>query len=203
MAKIYLARHGETDWNRERRVMGRSNSPLNTIGVAQAKQLAKRLAGAGITAIYSSPLPRALETAEMLGASLGLIPMAEPRLLEVDMGSWEGRYWSELDGDPIRQRYYEEPKTARPPGGETLWEAQQRAVAVTDELHRHQPDGAFLLVSHADVIRCVLAHYLKIDLQTARQFRIDHASVSLISPDSKVAILDFLNLTNTHFQPDE
>ena len=195
MAKIYLVRHGETDWNRERRVLGWSKVPLNVTGRSQAKELADLLPTFKITRIDSSPLPRTLQTAEILGASLGLTPIVEPRFIEANVGSWEGRYWKELEIDPVQQQYYAESKTARPPNGETLWEVQQRVAAGMGELYHQQPDGSFLVVTHADIIRCLLSHYLGMDLKIVKRLRIDHASFSAISLDETGAVLHFLNLT--------
>ncbi len=203
MAKIYLVRHGETDWNRERRVLGWSKVPLNVTGRSQAKELADLLPTFKITRIDSSPLPRTLQTAEILGASLGLTPIVEPRFIEANVGSWEGRYWKELEMDPVQQQYYAESKTARPPNGETLWEVQQRVAAGLATLHHQQRDGRFLVVTHADVIRCLLSHYLGIDLKIVKQLRIDHASLSLMSLDEKGTVLEFLNFTADRSRFDE
>jgi broad specificity phosphatase PhoE len=194
MAKIYLVRHGETDWNRDHRILGRTQTPLNPDGIVQVQKLAHEIAKIKVSEIYSSPLRRTFQTAEILGEALGLHPLPEPRMIEADIGNWEGRYWHELDGNPIREQYYSDPQTARPPGGETLEEVQQRAVASTDELNRWNPGGSFLIVSHADVIRSVLAHYIGIDLKSIRKFRIPHASLSLISLDSAETAIHFINL---------
>jgi probable phosphoglycerate mutase len=193
MGRIFLVRHGETDWNRERRVLGWSRVSLNDAGVAQARELAALLPIFKIAAIYTSPLPRTLETARILGASLGLEPVVDPHFTESNVGDWEGRFWQELEDDPVRLRYYTHPTTARPPGGETYSEVQRRAVDGTVELFRRQPEEPLLIVSHADLIRTVLAHYLGLDMRTARQFRIDHASVSAFSTDGKSVVLHFLN----------
>lgn len=203
MAKIFLVRHGETDWNRDRRVLGWSEVPLNPVGLSQAKQLAELVVRFKIEAIYSSPLSRTLETAQILGSFLGLAPTLEPRFIESNIGSWEGLYWRELDGNPIREQYYTQPKTARPPNGETLWEVQQRVAAGMGELYHLQPDGSFLVVTHADIIRCLLSHYLDIDLKTVKRLRIDHASVSLISLSERGAFLEFLNFTADRSRFDE
>ncbi|TLY40885.1 MAG: histidine phosphatase family protein [Nitrospirae bacterium] len=121
MSTLFLVRHGETDWNRSGQIMGERPVPLNRHGVAQAQRLAESLQGRPIEALYSSPVARALQTADILSSAL--------------------------------------------------------------------------FVSHADVLRAILAHYLRIDLQTARQMRIDHASLTALDINGTVTDLLFLNLT--------
>jgi len=193
MTKIYLVRHGETDWNSERRVLGWSSVPLNSRGVFQAETLAKILPSIRIEKIYTSPLARTLQTAEILGSQLNLTPVKEPRFIEANIGSWEGQYWKDLVKDPIRQKYYTHPKTARPPKGETSFEVQQRTASGIRALCDLHPNGSFLVVSHADLIRCVLCHLLKIDLQIVRHFWINHAALSLVLLEGDEAVLPFLN----------
>ena len=90
MTTILLARHGETEWNREGRFQGHADPPLNATGRAQAAELAAGLKGVELAAVYSSPLRRALETAELVAAEHGLEPVAVDALREVDVGFWEG-----------------------------------------------------------------------------------------------------------------
>jgi broad specificity phosphatase PhoE len=99
---ILLARHGETDDNREPiRIQGRLDTPLNEAGRAQAAELAERVAGEGIVAIYSSQLSRARETAEIVGRRLGIEPAVDPRFAEGDRGELEGRLWRDVaQSDP-------------------------------------------------------------------------------------------------------
>src|SRR5579871_2475081 len=90
MTTLLLARHGETDWNSERRWQGHADRPLNDTGRAQAAELAESLDGTAIAAIYSSDLARARETAEIVAARLGLTVVLDPGLREVDVGDWSG-----------------------------------------------------------------------------------------------------------------
>ncbi|HWH04956.1 MAG TPA: histidine phosphatase family protein, partial [Gaiellaceae bacterium] len=103
MTTIVLARHGETDWNREQRFQGHADRPLNELGREQARELAERLRNDRIDAVYSSPLVRALETAETVAAALGLPVETREALREVDVGSWEG-----LSRDEIEERHPED-----------------------------------------------------------------------------------------------
>ncbi len=97
MATLLLVRHGETDWNAEGRLQGHTDRPLNEHGRRQARGLAERLAGDAITAVYSSDLSRARETAEILAEPLGLPVVTDPDLRERNWGNWEGLTGSERD----------------------------------------------------------------------------------------------------------
>src|SRR5439155_24499614 len=98
VTELLLVRHGETDWNREGRWQGQADTPLNDVGRAQARELADALAGERLEAIYASDLRRAYETAEIVGARLGLPVTSEPALRETDVGSWSGLAHDELEG---------------------------------------------------------------------------------------------------------
>ena len=100
MTTILFARHGETDWNRARRYQGHADESLNELGRAQARQLAEELSARTISAVYSSDLRRASETAEIVAASLGLSVSLDARLREIDVGSWQGICHADLDGRP-------------------------------------------------------------------------------------------------------
>ena len=95
-----MVRHGETDWNRQRRFQGRADQPLNEAGRGQARELAELLHGEPVSAVYTSPLRRALETAEILAGNFGLRPEPLDALLEIDVGAWEG-----LTIDEVRTTY--------------------------------------------------------------------------------------------------
>src|SRR5688572_1993598 len=195
MPTLFLVRHGETDWNRSGQIMGERPVPLNRHGVAQAQRLAESLQGRSIEALYSSPVARAVQTADILSPALHLPVTVEGGLTEVGVGQWEGRYWKDLTEDSVRHNFYTRPQEARPPGGETLHEVQRRAVAAVERAGAGVRAGSLLFVSHADVLRAILAHYLRIDLQTAHQMRIDHASLTALEVHGPAADLLFLNLT--------
>jgi broad specificity phosphatase PhoE len=91
MLRLFLARHGQTDWNAQRRYQGHASVPLNETGRRQAAALGQRLAHEGIEAIYSSDLPRAWMTAQTIAAACGLPVQPEPRTREMDFGEWQGR----------------------------------------------------------------------------------------------------------------
>jgi broad specificity phosphatase PhoE len=192
---LLLVRHGQTEWNVTGQIMGQRPVPLNETGESQAARLAEFLRSRPVQAVYTSPVVRARRTANILAAALGLEVREEPGLCEIGCGEWEGRYWSELTDDLVRQDFYLKPQEARPPGGETLREVQARAVAVVRRLCSGVEGCQLVLVSHADVLRAILAHYLALDLQMVRRIRIDHASLTALELTGDAADLLYLNYT--------
>jgi probable phosphoglycerate mutase len=143
-----LVRHGETDWNLEHRWQGHSDPGLNPAGREQSRRLAGRLASSAFDALYSSDLARARETAEIVGAQLGLAVHLDPRLREVDVGEWSGLTSSEVE------RQYPEGWRRRL-RGETGWEQGEpyeamgaRMVAALHALAAAHPDERVLVVTH-------------------------------------------------------
>ncbi|MGH7229590.1 MAG: histidine phosphatase family protein [Nitrospiraceae bacterium] len=195
MSTLLLVRHGETDWNRSGQIMGEQPVPMNENGEAQVKRLATFLKSRSIHALYSSPVARALQTAEILASALQVPVTADRGLTEINVGEWEGRYWKHLTDEFARQQFYARPEEARPPGGETLSEVQTRAVAAVERARTRERENRLLFVSHADVVRTILAHYLRLDLKTVRQMRIDHASLTALELNGTMADLLFLNYT--------
>jgi broad specificity phosphatase PhoE len=157
---ILLARHGQTDDNIEPvRVQGSRDVPLNAAGREQARALAARVRAEqpDVTALWSSQLVRARETAEIAGAELGLEPRVDPRLAETARGDWEGRRWDEIEReDPEGVAAWRRAGAAfRFPGGESLAEQQARVLAALDDV-RAAGDGPALVVCHGGSIRVAL-----------------------------------------------
>jgi broad specificity phosphatase PhoE len=192
-----LVRHGETDWNRSGRVMGDQPVPINHVGERQAHELASLLAGTKIARIYSSPVLRALQTAQILAHSLQADIVYTPGLSEIGMGAWMNRFWRDLADDPAKRDWYSRPDDAKPAGGETLRDVQRRAVSAVEEIRTTAGSGHSLLVSHADVIRTILAHYLQMDLLQLRSMKIDHASATALEITPQGNQLLFLNYRPT------
>jgi uncharacterized phosphatase len=143
MTTLLLIRHGETDWNAEGRLQGHTDRPLNDYGRRQAHALAERLASDEIAAIYASDLARARETAEIVGARLGLPVVLEPGLRERDWGSWEGLTGSERD----RVEYV----------GEAPGEHAERVLAAVHAIAGRHPAGRIVVVTHGGSMRRVQA----------------------------------------------
>ena len=193
MLTLVLIRHGETDWNREGRVMGWSPVPLNDAGRKQIEQLAARLKGIRMEALYASPVQRTIESATILGAALNLSPIPDDRWIETKITGWEGKLWSELEGHPIRERYYAAPTETRLPDGEMFAEVQERVAAAAAELEQRHRDGLIAIVSHADPIRAVVGHYIGLELSASHNFKIDHATVTILEIERGIGALRLLN----------
>ena len=186
-------RHGETAWNEERRVMGRLEIPLNRKGIAQARRVARLLPDLEVHAIYSSPLKRALDTALILVEQYKIPMKVEPKLTEVAFGRWEGYRFEDLKKDEAYRRFLRSPLKSAVPGGETIVDIQQRGLKATQRATREIPKGRILLVSHGDVIRAILCHYLRLPLQEFRRLRVDNGSLSVLEVEGSWAEIKFMN----------
>jgi broad specificity phosphatase PhoE len=139
MTTLLLVRHGETDWNAEGRLQGHTDRPLNDFGRRQANELADRLAGDHIAAIYASDLVRAKETAEIVGARLGLPVVVDPDLREKDWGSWEGLTSSER----LTVEYE----------GETTEDHRDRTLRALARIVERHPRQRVVVVTHGGSLR--------------------------------------------------
>jgi len=159
MGEIVLVRHGETEWNRLGRFRGRADVPLNENGLRDADATAQRIAdGWEIAAVYSSPVRRALQTAEILAAATGRPAKLVDDLADVQYGQWEGLTRQEAAArDPETMKMFlEAPSRVRIPGGETLHEAQTRAFNALIRLAAQHADEAIAVVAHTEVNRLIL-----------------------------------------------
>ena len=176
---ILLARHGETDDNREPiRIQGTRDTPLNEVGRRQAAELAERVAGDGIRALYSSQLSRARETADIVGERLGLEPVVDPRLAEGDRGELEGLYWRDVarDDPELYAAWRAAGEGFRFPGGESLREQSDRVHAALHDV-RSQGDLPALVVCHGGSIRVVLCARDPRGLDAFHDFAIPNVAV--------------------------
>jgi probable phosphoglycerate mutase len=180
MTRFLLIRHAAID-GLGSRIAGREpGRMLNAEGRAQALSLAEALARRAVDALYSSPQPRAVETAEAIGRGLGLAAPIAAELDEVDFGNWTGKSYAELDLVPLWRSFNDLHSSTRIPGGELLIEVQARAVALLGELQQRHPGQTVALVSHGDVIRVALAHQLGIAIDFIMRFDIAPASISAL-----------------------
>ena len=128
---LFLFRHGETDWNRQGRLQGHTDTPLNATGLAQAEALTERLRPHRLDAVVSSDLARAWTTARIVAEGLGVPLISEPGLREANIGEAEGLYWPEVKsrfGETLTERWFTDDDAASP-GGETGFKARSRGLA--------------------------------------------------------------------------
>lgn len=185
---ILLARHGHHQ-EVGRVLSGRSDISLDEQGQAEALALARLVASRGVARIVTSPRARTRETAAVVATVLGLPVAVDATLDEVDFGDLTGRAFAALDGDPDWERWNAERATARCPGGETMGEAVARAVGFVAGCG----EGVTLCVSHCDIIRGVVAHYLGLPLERIFSLGCDPGSVTTLSLQGEGAMVVALN----------
>jgi broad specificity phosphatase PhoE len=159
----------------------RRDVALSAEGLEQAEIVADLLAVEPISAVYSSPRERAYYTARQIAEAHELKVEISDSLDEVDFGDWSGRSFDDLEGDPDWSSWNEARGTARPPGGESMAEAVARATAALEAIAAEHPGAGIACVSHCDIIRGVIAHYLGLPLDNLLRFDCDPASVSRIA----------------------
>jgi len=193
--KIILVRHGETDWNRELRIQGgSSNTPLNEKGKRQVANLALRLSKNRIQAIYSSPLQRALDTAEAIAGYHQVEVVVELSLREIEVGVLEGVTTKEL-GRRFSEILTKDGVLKKVPGGESLAELQERSWGIIQHLSQKYTDGDMVVVSHYFAILSIVCSVLMLPLSHITRLRLDTASISVINLDNQMARLELLNDT--------
>jgi broad specificity phosphatase PhoE len=171
MTTMLLVRHGETDWNREQRFQGHADPPLNQTGRAQAVDLSVALAAEPLAAVYSSPLRRAFETAEIVAAAHDRRPVSMAALMEVDVGSWQGLTRAEVDERYPDQfaRWLDHVDGFGFTNGESYEELGARVIPALLELAAAHPGERVLAVTHGGPIRTTLAHIDSISRAEARR----------------------------------
>lgn len=178
MLEILLIRHGQTAWNRDRRIMGRLPIPLNVAGRRQAAALRRAFRSVTLKAIYTSHVQRAVETAKILARGRGIRVIKAPEVAEIDYGRWVGKTFDEVSADRNYVVYHSAPKRAQAPGGEKMTEVYRRSVGFVEKLRKRHKEGRIAVISHADVIKAILVRYLKLDLNDLLKIRIDNGALS-------------------------
>ena len=206
---LLIVRHGQTAWNKERRFLGRMDIPLDETGTTQARAAAAWLAPLPTAELYTSPLSRAAMTAEALGQHLKRTPIHVDGLMELNQGQLEGRPSADLANHfpELFAAWMRDPTNVRVPGGETMGECQERAIATfTDLCHRHEPGPPIVVVSHKMYIASFVCHVNGWPLSRYREIEQNNTAINLLSfgPDKAGRhgfALHQLNLT-PHLIPD-
>jgi broad specificity phosphatase PhoE len=193
--RLVLVRHGQSTWNREHRIQGQLDPPLSPEGVRQAELLGQRLAPRRFAAFYASDLARAMETAELIGASIGQAPTPDQSLREIFLGDWEG-----LTTSQIAERFpeawaawVEEPDWDVVPGGEGAALFEARIAGAIDRIVQRHPDSDVLVVTHGGVIQVALHRIVGQASRGLFPFKIQNASISLIEKRSGRTIIGGVN----------
>jgi alpha-ribazole phosphatase len=199
LTRILLARHGETEWNAIGRVQGWTDIPLSALGIAQARALGERLRDTPLTAVYSSDLCRAIQTAAPTAAQQGLEIQRLSGLREKGYGDWEGLTREDLERDyaALWHRYHKERDLeAVVPGGETWPEVQGRMQGVLQTILAAHPgaEETVLLVGHGGSARALILEALQAPLPTLLHLHLSNGSLSRLDfvseTDSRVVFLN-------------
>lgn len=180
MTTILLIRHGHTDAIGSVMAGWAPGWHLSPRGRREAEALADRLAGVRIRAVYTSPLERAVETAEPIAKRHGVEPQRVEGLGELRMGDWQGIAMSDLDRREDWRRWNAFRSGARAPGGEMMIETQTRMIRELDLIRARHPEDIVAVVSHGDPLRSVIAYFLGMPLDLVQRFEIGPASLSIV-----------------------
>lgn len=196
---LIVIRHGETAWNRERRLQGQLDIPLNDTGRAQANAVAQALANEPVDALYSSDLARTMATATPLAQALGLEIVPDARLRERCYGDLQSMTYAEVAEKRPEDfaRWQARVPDYAPPGGESLREFHERSVETVLELARRHPGGRVVLVSHGGVLDCLYRDATDMTLEAPRQHELLNAGINRLRCDTqRLTLLQWADVTH-------
>ena len=197
MAKLYLVRHGETDYNNALRFQGQTDIPLNQTGIRQAEKVAGFFKDIPLQAIYTSSLKRARTTAEIIGKRKGIEPQVTDALREMSFGIWEN-----MDSKDIQKKFAKEwkdffasPANIKIPQGESMSDVQKRAYPEVQRILDQYPEGDVAFVAHGGIIRVLICTMLGLDLNRSWHLHVGNASITCFYYWGRSYTLDYANLT--------
>jgi probable phosphomutase (TIGR03848 family) len=177
--RVLLIRHATNDYVSSKRLAGRTPGVhLNDRGLAEAEAVAARLQSTPLAAVYTSPLERAIETAGPIAEKHDLHCQIMDGLMETDCGEWAGGAIDELSQTELWRRIQVEPSSARFPGGESIFEVQQRMVGAVAELRSLHSGKTIAVVSHSDPIKLLMAYHVGMHMDMFQRLTVDPASIS-------------------------
>jgi broad specificity phosphatase PhoE len=197
LTRLIVVRHGRTEWNRVERFRGRADIKLDEIGIKQAEAAAAWIADWQVSAVYSSPLRRALATAEILACPFGLEVKLLPAIIDIDYGEWQGLSPEEAaakDGG-LYSKWMESPREVKFPGGESLTAVRERAASAVNGLISQHPKETVVLVSHKVVCQILILSLLGLDNSHFWQIAQDVCAINLFEVRGSVPSALSLNDT--------
>ncbi len=197
MTRLIVVRHGRTEWNRIERFRGRADIGLDEVGMKQAESAAKRIGEWPISAIYSSPLRRALTTAEIIAGPLGLNVQLTPGIVDIDYGAWQGLSTEDVvarDGH-LYSQWIESPHKVKFPGGESFAEVRERTDSAVNDLIQQHPKETVVLVSHKVICQILILSLLGLDSSHFWQITQDVGAMNLFEVRAGVSSALFINDT--------
>jgi len=200
MPKFILIRHGESVWNGERRTQGSQDPDLSPRGRRQSDLLVARLRthlSKRVTAVYTSPLRRAAETAERIGGALNLPTVSEPDFREMCLGRWEGMTVSQIQAafPGTYERWLQDPLAFPAPGGERLEAFARRVVGAFERMQAALPGADLIVVSHGGVIKALLCHVLGLDMRSLFRIKQDNTAMNHVEVNAEVRRVLLVNDT--------
>jgi probable phosphoglycerate mutase len=200
---IYLARHGQTLWNLEKRYQGSGDSPLTALGIKQAELLSEYLKDISFDFIFSSPAGRALQTAEILKGKRAIDIITIGGFAEIDVGPWEGKYYydTEIEQTELYQAFWNSPHLYKPTYGESFTEIGNRTYSTLHDLANKHSGGTLLIVSHAIAIKSLLNTIEGRNLEDFWRIKMTQTSLSIV--ESNNGLFKVLQYAGTHHLNDQ
>jgi broad specificity phosphatase PhoE len=197
MTRIYLVRHGTTEWNKEEIFRGRLDCKLNDTGLAEARTLEAYFRDVVIDSVYSSPLSRATETAQAVAVSKGLSVITDPAFIDMDYGGWQGLSLKEVEEKyvDLYRLWRERPQDVNFPGGENLAQVRARAWEGFGRVVQQNPGKTVLVVSHRVITKVLICAALGLDDSHFWQVKQDTTAVNCFEYTGKTFITTLINDT--------
>ena len=194
---LILVRHGETEFNRQRLILGRGPEPLNATGQAQALAAAVAVSRNAPFVLYSSPTVRTIQTAEAIASECSVAFTPMPGLEEIDAGDLEGLTGSQLQEQypDVMRGWRNDPASAKMPNGESLGDVQNRTWAVINDIAQRHEDDTVVVVTHNFPIQAILCKALGMPLNNFRQLRVDLGSLTQM--DVRDSVFTMLSINET------
>ena len=196
-SRLLLVRHGESTWNASRRIQGHLDPPLSARGLAQAQELAERLAGHQLAGFYTSDLCRCVQTAGSIADLAGVQPLQEPGLREINLGAWEGKTRAQLEVEypGLWAAWAKEPSWDLVPGGEGAGPFAARVVSTLERIRERHPHGDVLCVTHGGVIQVAILDVVGRSSTGVFPFLIENCSLTVIQRANARAVVTTVNDT--------
>jgi broad specificity phosphatase PhoE len=197
VTRVIIVRHGRTEWNRVERFRGRVDIGLDEVGMKQAVVAAKRISEWPISAIFSSPLRRAMDTAEIIAAPLELNVQPMSGIIDIDYGSWQGLSTEQVvaRNDSLYSQWIESPQEVKFPDGESFTEVRERVASAIGDLIQRYPKETFVLVSHKVICQILILNLLGLDSSHFWQITQDVCAMNLFEVRGGIPSVLFLNDT--------
>ncbi len=194
MNHFYLIRHGECDCG-QLKLLGRTDAHLNDRGVEQAKRLSVALRDIQFDRIISSPVMRAMQTAQLIALLQQREVTVDDSFQEISYGKWTDKSFSELRNDKLWDKFNRFRAFSRIPDGEMMIDVQCRVVEKMEKLRREPSDQAVCIVSHSDPIKAILSYYCAIDVNAIHGLSVDNGSVSVLDMTASTVSIGAVNYT--------